>query len=162
MDTEAELTEKIDVAKNPPNKGASTASVFREAKNSENVSVLNAAYLGDAVFELYAREKIIRAQPTRVDDTFNEVKKYVSAAAQAKMYFRIFDRLSAEEKAAMRRGRNAKTASRAKNASVADYRHATGLETLIGYLYLANERERLYEILEMCMETDVSAVSENG
>jgi len=75
------------------------------------------------------------------------------AASQARMFHRVQGFLTEEEKDVLRRGRNAKSDTRAKNASVSDYRHATGLEALFGYLFLCGRMERLREVFGMCVET---------
>jgi ribonuclease-3 family protein len=72
----------------------------------------------------------------------------VKAQAQAKLIEALADELTDEETSVYRRGRNAKSYTTAKNASVADYRKATGLEALIGYLYLKNEEDRILELID--------------
>ncbi len=109
-------------------------------------SALNLAYIGDAVFEIFARSKVVVEQ----NSTVNKMNKYTStlvkATNQAKMYQHCLNIATEQEVAILKRGRNAKSHSSAKNASVSDYRHATGLEALFGYLYLTGEIERLEEI----------------
>jgi len=108
------------------------------------------AYLGDAVFELMVREKLLgEGVPFRALN--RRAKAYVSAAGQAAMYHRIFPILSQEEQNIIKRGRNLHNLSRAKNAGVSEYRHATGLETLFGWLYQAGETARLNEIFALCV-----------
>jgi ribonuclease-3 family protein len=111
------------------------------------------AYLGDAVFELLVREKLLHeGVPFRAIN--RRAKAYVSAMAQSEMYHRIFDALSPEEQATLKRGRNLHTCSRAKNAGVSQYRHATGLETLFGQLHLAGDTIRIQQIFDMCVKTE--------
>ena len=117
----------------------------------EEYSPLNLAYLGDAVFELMVRETLVTDNLDNVRSLFRQSKSYVKASAQSQSYFRIFDRLSPDEQQIAKRGRNCKPASRAKNASVMEYQHATGLEALFGYLYLAGKTERLKEIFALCV-----------
>ena len=110
------------------------------------------AYIGDAIFELYVR-KMLLAQGNRPLNVLNkQAKKYVSAPAQAKMYQHILPHLSDEERAVMKRGRNLHSSSKAKNAGVSEYRHATGLEALFGYLFVNERHERLEEIYKLCIE----------
>jgi ribonuclease-3 family protein len=78
-------------------------------------------------------------------------KRYVSAKAQAEFYYLIEPQLSEEELGVMRRGRNVNPKTKAKNASVTEYRHATGFETLMGYLYLKGNTARIEEIFEKCI-----------
>ena len=108
------------------------------------------AYLGDAVFELLVRDMLLKeGVPFR--DMSRRAKDYVSAVAQGAMYHKIFDALFEEEQAIMKRGRNLHTMSRAKSARVSEYRHATGLEVLFGYLHNNGEFERMSEIFELCV-----------
>ena len=108
------------------------------------------AYLGDAVFELMVRSILLKkGVPFR--DMSRRAKDYVSAVAQGAMYHKIFNSLSEEEQAIMKRGRNLHSASRAKNARVSEYRHATGLEVLFGHLHHNGQFERLTEIFELCI-----------
>jgi 23S rRNA maturation mini-RNase III len=116
--------------------------------NHSNAAEL--AYLGDAVFELFVREMLINEGiPFRAIN--RRAKTYVSAHAQAAMYHRIFPVLSPEEQHIMKRGRNLHSLSRAKNAGVSEYRHATGLEALFGHLHKNGEITRLKEIFFMCI-----------
>ncbi len=111
--------------------------------NMSSFSALNLAYIGDAVFEIFARSKVVIEK----NSTVNKMNKYTStivkAKNQAKMYQHACDIATEEEMAILKRGRNAKSNTVAKNASISDYRHATGLEALFGYLYLKGEIERL-------------------
>ena len=109
------------------------------------------AYLGDAVLELLVREMLLReGVPFRAIN--RRAKSYVSAPAQSEMYHKIFPSLSPEEQNVMKRGRNLHTLSRAKNAGVSEYRHATGLETLFGHLHQRGETARVNEIFLLCIK----------
>jgi ribonuclease-3 family protein len=114
------------------------------------------AYVGDAVFELFVREKLLKTSDEHVKEQNLAARRIVNAKAQARLYFKIFDALTESEKAILKRGRNAHPASKAKNAGIADYRHATGLETLLGFLYLSGDGERLNFIMEKCLEGEIS------
>ena len=131
---------------------------FLEAvsKNSQELSeaqILNLAYMGDAVFELMVRTHIMDSTKSAANDLHKAAKGYVNACAQANMYKALEGFLSEQELSVMRRGRNAKSQSKAKNATIGSYRHATGMEALFGYLYLKNEVARLLEIFEICVNT---------
>jgi len=117
----------------------------------DEYSPLNLAYLGDAVFELMVRETLVSDSLENVRSLFGKSKTYVRASAQSQSYFRIFERLTPDERQIAKRGRNCKPSGKAKNASVAEYRHATGLEALFGYLYLSGKTERLKEIFALCV-----------
>ena len=107
------------------------------------------AYLGDAVFELMVRDMLTKESvPFR--DMSRRAKDYVSAVSQSVMYHRIFDQLTEGEQAIIKRGRNLHSVSRAKSARVSEYRHATGLEVLFGYLHYREEFTRLKEVFALC------------
>jgi len=112
-------------------------------------SPLVLAYLGDAVFELYVRAMLVGEANTSVNELHRRAREFVSAGAQAGMYHLLLDELTEEEQAVMKRGRNAKT-NTARNAPVNDYRHATGLEALFGYLYMKGEHDRALWLFERC------------
>ena len=114
-------------------------------------SPLTLAYIGDGVYELVVRSMIVTEANAPVNKLHKKSSELVKAETQAKMafYFRDNDLLSEEELRVLKRGRNAQSYSKAKNASVSDYRWATGFEALIGYLYLSNENDRMLEIIAM-------------
>ncbi|SDZ22008.1 Mini-ribonuclease 3 [Tindallia californiensis] len=114
------------------------------------ISPLALAYMGDAVFELFVREYLVRRHAASVNKLHREAIKYVKAGSQAKVARRIKDFLSEEELWIMKRGRNQKS-STPKNADMVEYRHATGFEALIGFLYYQNRIERMVEIMEKSM-----------
>ena len=109
------------------------------------------AYMGDAVFELYVRKMLLASGSQPISMINKQARQFVAATAQAAMYHHIEPLLSEEEQAVMKRGRNLHTSSKAKNADTSDYRHATGLETLFGYLFLKDKHERLAEVFELCI-----------
>lgn len=106
------------------------------------------AYIGDAVYELSVRTHIIARGFARSDKIHGEAVKYVCANTQAEVLRSIESLLTAEEAGVARRGRNAKGGHTPKGASVTSYRSSTGLECLVGYLFLRGETERLSEIME--------------
>jgi len=111
-------------------------------------SPLTFAYIGDDVFDLVIRTIVVNKGNTSPNKLHNMVIRYVSAKAQAKMYDAINPLLNDEEQDVLRRGRNSKPHTKAKNASSADYMKATALETLIGYLYLRDDMERIFELIK--------------
>lgn len=110
------------------------------------------AYMGDAVYEKYIREYVIRQGLCKNGLLHKKSIKYVSANGQVKILKKIEEKLTEEELDIVRRGRNSNPHSHAKNADIVDYKYATGFEALIGYLYLTEQNERLEEILKMCIE----------
>lgn len=115
-------------------------------------SPLQLAYLGDGVYELYIRRYLL-SQGFFSPGKLNKLaKNYVAAPAQSRVYLEIEERLSEEEKGFLRRGRNAKGGPGPASASAGEYRRATGLECLIGGLYVQGRQERIEEIMEMALE----------
>ncbi len=123
-------------------------------KNLYNISPLNLAYLGDAIFEVLVRDKVLKDSKTSVNKLNSKAKSFVNAKAQCEMYYKIINFLSEEEYSIMKRGRNTKSISKAKNATIVEYRHATGLEALFGYLFLKGDNERINFIFEKCIIND--------
>ncbi len=119
-----------------------------------NYSALNLAYIGDAVFEIYARTKVVKEYKATVNEMDKKTRSYVNANAQHNMYHKLMNIATEEEVKILKRGRNAKSKSGAKNASVNAYRHATGIEALVGYLYLVGNIERLNEIFNYILENE--------
>lgn len=118
---------------------------------AEEYSPLALAYIGDSIFDVYVRTMLLCKANYNVNKLHNMAKSYVSATAQSQMYKKIENSLTEEEYAVLKRGRNAKSFTSAKNSSITEYRHATGLEALFGYLYLKGETERMTEIFKMCI-----------
>ncbi len=114
-------------------------------------SPLVLAYMGDAVYEQYVREYVIRQGLCKNGLLHKKSIKYVSAKAQCEILKQIEQDLTEEELDVVRRGRNSNPHSTAKNADVVEYKYATGFEALIGYLYLTGQKERLEEILKKCI-----------
>ena len=105
---------------------------------------LSLAYIGDAVYEVYVRTRIISEHPNMpAHKLHTHAVKYVKAAAQSASVTALADILTEDETAVFKRGRNAKSPTVPKNADIRDYRRATGFEALVGYLYLSGENERL-------------------
>lgn len=117
--------------------------------NTKEYSPLALAYMGDAVYEILIRTMVVSRANQQVNKYHKKTSSYVKAEAQAKMILKLEPFLTEEELAIYKRGRNAKSYTTAKNASVIDYRMATGFEALIGYLYLQNEWERLMELVHI-------------
>lgn len=116
------------------------------------VSALALAYIGDAVFSLYVRTRMLAREHNKVNILHAYDSRIVSAAFQAKGYRAIEENLTEEEAAVVRRGRNAKSTV-PKSATVAEYRASTGLEALLGFLYLDRREERLAELLERLFDS---------
>ena len=118
---------------------------------ADGMPPLALAYLGDAVFELCVRRYIVEHYDFSVNEMNEYARGLVNAAAQADMCRRVSGVLTEDEAAVLKRGRNAKSKNAPKNVDVMDYRYATGLEALFGYLYLKGEGERVRELFSMCL-----------
>ena len=119
--------------------------------NPREYSSLALAHIGDAVFEVLVRLTVLTDGNAPVNKLHKKARDIVNAKAQAEMYHRIKDVLTEEEEGVFRRGRNTKSFTVPKNADLMDYRHATGLEALFGYLYLKGEKERAVELFRLGM-----------
>ena len=119
--------------------------------DARTVSPLSLAYLGDTVYDLYVRAYLVHVCPLTVNDLHRQASMYVCAAAQAEAYHKIENMLTEQETEVFRRGRNAHSGTVPKNASVSDYRIATGLETLFGWLFSQGEDERLDELMDIIL-----------
>jgi len=134
-------------------KGFEPVSDIRELFGIGNHAVgeyspLTLAFLGDAVFDLYVRTYLVEQGNVQVNKLHKRKSEIVKAQTQKDLLFAIQDLLTDDEMAAYKRGRNAKSYTTAKNASVGDYRVATGLEALFGYLYLSQKHQRALELLK--------------
>ncbi len=107
------------------------------------------AYIGDAVFEIYVRQRLVAGYNRKPHELHRAATGYVSASAQAKLLQRWMPLLSGEEADIVRRGRNTKSGQPPKNADPADYRHATALECLVGYLYYHGAKDRLEQLMDL-------------
>jgi ribonuclease-3 family protein len=110
---------------------------------ADGYSPLGLAWLGDAVFELLVRAKTASGGNLPVNELSLAARGYSNAAAQSAFYSVLEPHLTEEEAAVLKRGRNAKSYTRAKNAGIMDYRRATGVESLFGYLLLKGRTARL-------------------
>lgn len=115
-------------------------------------SPLALAYIGDAVFDLVIRTVVVERANRSAEKLHKQTVKYVKAEAQSAMIRQLQEELTEEELSVYKRGRNAKSGSTAKNASVSDYRRATGMEALIGYLYLQGNMTRVLELIHTGIE----------
>lgn len=118
---------------------------------TDNLNTLSLAYLGDAVFELYIREYLLNKNIVKVKELQKEAIKYVSAKNQVILLEKINGILTEKEIEIVKKGRNTKSHKAPKNTDILTYKHATGFETLIGYLYI-NDKIRLEEIMNKILE----------
>lgn len=109
------------------------------------------AYIGDAVFSLFVRTRVVASADYKANELNHRVNACVKAVAQSAMLEHILPQLTDEEKDVIRRGRNCHTPAKAKNAGLMDYKRATALEALFGWLYLHKEYERLEQLETLCV-----------
>lgn len=111
-------------------------------------SPLTLAYIGDGIFDLVIRSVVVGRGNTRANELHRKTSRIVKAHTQAEMIEKLVPRLTEEENDIYRRGRNAKSPTMAKNATMSDYRKATGFEALMGYLYLADRFDRIIYLVK--------------
>lgn len=128
--------------------------------NKESIKdTLSLAFLGDALYELYVREKLVSGNFKGADRLHKAAVAYVRAEAQAHAMKTLIDDLSEEELTLVKRARNKKIASRPKNVDPILYKWATAFEALLAHLYLSDQLERMKEIMEWAM---IRTDEENG
>lgn len=126
------------------------------------LSPITLAFMGDAVFEQMVREHLIRSGNTQAAKLHLLAIDFVNASAQAQAVQALLPLLEEDERAILRRGRNANTSHVPKNADILDYRHATGFEALFGYLFLLGRQERLQQLFELVVGSRAALGQNNG
>lgn len=135
-------------------KGVSFLQLIKESFDLKEVDIrtyspLTLAYIGDAVYDLIFRTKVVGEGNTSANKLHNKTICYVKAPAQARLAQAIMEELTPEELAVYKRGRNAKPYTMAKNATIGEYKMATGLEALTGYLYLTGQVPRILQLIQI-------------
>ena len=120
--------------------------------DEKELSPLTLAYIGDCVYELVVRTIVVGTAERTVNTMHKHTCRYVNAAAQRTILESVAEQLTEREQSVVRRGRNAKSHSVAKNASVSDYRYATGFEALCGYWYLTGQNDRMLTLITEAMK----------
>lgn len=115
-------------------------------------SPLTLAYIGDGIYDLIIRSLVVGKGNTRANELHHRTSHLVKAHSQSQMMDTILPMLNEEEAAVYKRGRNAKSPTMAKNATMGDYRRATGFEALMGYLYLKDEMDRMLELIRAALK----------
>lgn len=127
-------------------------SLKLQAVDPCSYSPLVLAYIGDGVYELIIRTKVINHGSMQVNKMHKRSAGLVKAETQANMIKALEEELTEAEQAVYKRGRNAKSASTAKHATMIDYRMATGFEALMGYLYITEQYERMITLVSHGLE----------
>lgn len=123
-------------------------------------SPLVLAYIGDDIYDLVIRTILVKGQNCQVQKLHKRASALVKAQKQAEMIEKLMPQLTEEEVRIYKRGRNAKSYSKAKNASTLDYRKATGFEALMGYLYLKKDMKRIIDLVHTGLSEDSSEYTE--
>lgn len=115
-------------------------------------SPLTLAYIGDAIYDIIIRTVVVERANQAANVLHKKTSGFVKAQTQAAMIEALLPELTSDEEAVYKRGRNAKSYTTAKNASIADYRKATGFEALVGYLYLTDDTDRILYLVKTGLE----------
>lgn len=126
-----------------------------EDRDLRTYSPLTLAYIGDGVYEVVIRTILVKKGNCPVNQLHRKASSLVKASAQSDMMDILEPQLTEEEQSVYRRGRNAHSPTMAKNATMSDYRRATGFEALIGYLYLKEDYTRMLELIRMGIGEDI-------
>lgn len=141
--------------------GTICATFSLKEQDARQYSPLTLAYIGDAVYEMIVRTILVERGNAPVNVLHKHASKLVKAEAQADSYHRIKEMLTEEEMSVFRRGRNAKSYTSAKNATIGDYRVATGFEALFGFWYLTGQTERMLTVAKAGMTEDNTCDTKN-
>ena len=115
----------------------------------KRINPVTLAFVGDAVYSLYVRARLVQSSDGKPSQLQKATAKVVSAKGQSAFLEALLPCLTEEEEEIFRRGRNAKKPTKSKSASAGEYNRSTGLEAVLGYLYLAREKSRLEELLSL-------------
>lgn len=123
-----------------------------EDDKARNISPVTLAFVGDAVYSLYVRERLVLSTDYGTGELQKLTSLSVSAHGQSEYLEKILPLFTEDETEIYKRGRNAKKATKSKNASVAEYNRSTGFEAVLGYLYLTGRYKRIEELLSLDYE----------
>ena len=126
-----------------------------------NYSGNTLAYIGDAIFELKIREYLLKSGITKMDDLHKTAIKYTSAKNQSHVIKELLINLTEEEIDYYKRGRNAVASHKPKSSSLKEYHESSGLEALIGAIFLKNDEKRLNELIDLIIVLSNNEMSEN-
>ena len=119
-------------------------------KSKTDIKMLNPlvmAFVGDAIYSFYIKTGVLDLYKSKVNSLTKQTASMVNAKSQKEILFKIMPNLTEEELDIVKRARNTNIHTKAKNYSIEEYRHATALEALLGFLYLSNQHERLKFII---------------
>ena len=127
--------------------------IEKDEAEINQLSPLTWAYIGDCIFELYIRTKLVNETKLKPHELHVKAINFVKASAQAEMLHNIQQNLTQEEQDIVRRGRNAENHHLPKNSNIQEYMYSTAFEALIGYLYLCKKETRVKEIIKMAIQS---------
>ena len=136
-----------------------TTSAPLTKNEARQISPVTLAFLGDAVYSLYVRERLTVENGGKAADLQRVASKVVSAQGQSEFLEKLFPLFTEEEADVFRRGKNAKKATKSKSASNLEYSRSTGFEAVLGYLYLIGEEDRIKELLNASKEKDFESIT---
>lgn len=117
--------------------------------NAAKINPVTLAFLGDAVYALYVRERLVRSNTGKAGELQKTASKVLSAKGQSELLERVLPLFTQDEEDVYKRGRNAKKATKSKNADAGEYARSTGFEAVLGYLYLAGDTQRIEQLLSV-------------
>ena len=123
--------------------------------DASKINAVTLAFLGDAVYALYVRDKLVRSFSGKAGELQKTASKVLSARGQSALLNKVLLLLTEDEEDVYKRGRNAKKATKSKNADAVEYARSTGFEAVLGYLYLAGDNERIETLLSNIAEEDL-------
>lgn len=130
-----------------------------EKQKATQINPVTLAFLGDAVYSLYVREKLVKSGTGKVADFQRSASKVVSAKGQSAFLDKVLPLLNEDETEIFRRGRNAKKPTKSKHATACEYARSTGFEAVLGYLHLIGQKERIEQLLSLIDEADLQGQS---
>ena len=137
-----------------------TERTYLSEREAMQISPVTLAFVGDAVYSLYVRERLTLELGGKAADLQRVSSKVVSAKGQSEFLDKLIPLFTEEESDVFRRGKNAKKATKSKSASHLEYNRSTGFEAVMGFLYLTGKEERIKELLSVSDAADFAAVSE--
>ena len=132
-----------------------TATEKMTKADASKINAVTLAFLGDAVYALYVRDKLVRSFSGKAGELQKTASKVLSARGQSALLNKVLPLLTEDEEDVYKRGRNAKKATKSKNANAVEYARSTGFEAVLGYLYLAGDNERIETLLSNIAEEDL-------
>ncbi len=123
--------------------------------DARKINAVTLAFLGDAVYALYVRDKLVRTAEGKAGELQRTASKILSAKGQSALLERVLPLFTPDEEEIYKRGRNAKKATKSKNADAVEYARSTGFEAVLGYLYICGQNERIDALLSAIGEENL-------